>query len=428
MRKWHFILSLIMILISFTGCSNSDEYNTGKIQLKLAVFEDNSSVAEQVKLFNETNSSYEIIIEKYERSTVSSEDGILQIQREIVSGTGPDIINYGCQYSTSDIVGEYTEDLTSFLDNNTSGTDSYFQNILQSFHYNDGLYAIPIDFTLNTFVGNSTLLQGVSKWDISQMMWLYDIQEENILLYPGQTQRDVFGTILTGCMETFIDWEKGICIYDSEEFGDILRFSKQFPEKLLITEEYSSQELFMNDQAMVLPCYLENVYDVAKNELIFGSQNVVYVGFPMENGSGTLINPGDVMLAINSMSKHKEQAWEFISQFLSADYQQKLTHSFPIRKDIFEDIINEGLTVSNEPRESLYFEGEKPLYIYNISEEQSLALNELISNASYASTIDYNIYNIIMEEAEAYWSNTKTLHETQDIIQNRISLYISEKK
>ena len=128
------------------------------------------------------------------------------------------------------------------------------------------------------------------------------------------------------------------------------------------------------------------------------------------------------------MSKHKEQAWEFISQFLSADYQQKLTHSFPIRKDIFEDIINEGLTVSNEPRESLYFEGEKPLYIYNISEEQSLALNELISNASYASTIDYNIYNIIMEEAEAYWSNTKTLHETQDIIQNRISLYISEKK
>lgn len=428
MRKNRFILLLVIILISLTGCSNSDEYNSEKTQLKLAVFEDNASVAEQVKLFNETNSSYEIIIEKYNRSTIASEDGILQIQREIVSGKGPDIINYGCQYSTSDIVGEYTEDLSSFLDNNTNGTDSYFQNILQSFHYNDRLYAIPVDFTLNTFVGNSTLLQGVSKWDINQMMQLYDIQEDNILLYPGQTQRDVFGTILTGCMETFIDWEKGICNYDSEEFGNILLFSKQFPSKLLITEEYSSQELFMNNQAMVLPCYLENIYDVTKNELIFGNQNVTYIGFPMENGSGTLINPGDVMLAINSMSKHKEQAWKFISQFLSADYQQTLTHSFPIRSDIFENIVTEGLIESKEPRDSMYFEGENPIYIYNISETQSVEIKNLIYNAANASTIDYNIYNIIMEEVEPYWSTAKNLHETQDIIQNRISIYISEKK
>ena len=136
------LLLLIGLVLGLTACGNDGEPVNGVMTLKLAMFQDNSQVREQVLLFNETHTDYQIEIVEYKRSNNPQEDGIAKLQREIISGEGPDIIDFGTSFTTSDIVGEYTENLLPYLEQE-SGLE-LFDNILETFYYEDKLYALHI--------------------------------------------------------------------------------------------------------------------------------------------------------------------------------------------------------------------------------------------------------------------------------------------
>ena len=111
MKKF-FLLCVVLVLL-LVGCKNDteDEVTT----LTLASFGDNSELSEQVELFNQNHTDYKIEIKQYQRSEHIEEDGIAQLQKEIISGKGPDIINFGMDYSVTDIMGEYTENLYPYI-------------------------------------------------------------------------------------------------------------------------------------------------------------------------------------------------------------------------------------------------------------------------------------------------------------------------
>ena len=94
----------------------------------------------------------------------------------------------------------------------------YFSNILESFFLDGGLYAMPVGFSLSTFVGRQDMLGDRERWSIQEMVQIYMEREEGVILYPGETKADVFWRIFSHNMEYFIDWEKGRCSFDSEEF------------------------------------------------------------------------------------------------------------------------------------------------------------------------------------------------------------------
>ena len=102
-----------------------------------------------------------------------------------------------------------------YLENTEYGEDC-FENVIDAFSYQDGLYALPVSFKLETFVGNREELGGRTSWNVSEMISCYEEKAQDMLLYPGQMKMDVFGTILTGSMEYYIDWENGTCNFDGE--------------------------------------------------------------------------------------------------------------------------------------------------------------------------------------------------------------------
>lgn len=51
---------------------------------------------------------------------------------------------------------------------------------------------------------------------------------------------------------------------------------------------------------------------------------------------------------------------------------------------------------------------------------------DFISSVTDAATNEIQIENIITEEAGAYYENQKSAEEVADIIQSRVSLYLSE--
>ena len=74
-----------------------------------------------------------------------------------------------------------------------------------------------------------------------------------------------------------------------------------------------------------------------------------------------------------------------------------------------------------------YFEGEDPVQIAAITKEDADTLYELIESVHAAADVDYSLYNIILEEVQAYFSGDKELEDTVDVIQSRMKVAMAEK-
>ena len=142
MKKIRFVwmlLILILLMPGISACSGEGQAEQAEEQaevLVLAAFDESSYLRKQVELYNAAQSDYNIVIKQYERSEKPEEDGVLRLQREIVSGSGPDLIDFGNGYTTSDIVGMYTEDLYAWL--GEEGRKACFDNVLTAFSYQEG--------------------------------------------------------------------------------------------------------------------------------------------------------------------------------------------------------------------------------------------------------------------------------------------------
>ena len=74
------------------------------------------------------------------------------------------------------------------------------------------------------------------------------------------------------------------------------------------------------------------------------------------------------------------------------------------------------------------FDGEDPVGIYEITEEDAETLKAIIGKVEFPQTTDYNLYNIILEEAAYLFNEDRDVEEVADIIQKRANIYVSEMK
>lgn len=438
MKKIMLICLIVILLIG--GCGVSQEQTEETVTLVIASFGDNREIHEQAAIFNENHTDYQIEIRQYFRYEQEEGDGIQKLQREIVSGNGPDIINFGREYSVTDILGEYTEDLSPYLANLSSEEeDVYFTNILEAFSYQNKLFAVPVSFTLHTYAGRSSVIGNRKSWTIEELMFCYQEEleksEGSLMLYPGETKKDVFGSILTGSVESFVDWEERTCSFDSSDFKKIMEFANQFPDTLNITEDFSPFQCYADGKALLYPLVLSSVYDICKADLILG-EDAVYIGYPAEGEDGTVIDAMDLVLAISMGCEHKEIAWDFISQFLSQEYQNNITEGFPVCKTSLEAQLKQGQIIEyiedeegkKTPVEKarVTFEGEAPLSIYQITDKQAASLLQIIEKTSVASAYNSRLHSILLQEIDGYFNGDKSLDETAEVIQRIVQIYVNE--
>ena len=156
----------------------SESMKTDKEQIVLAMlFEDDELsndadeiLQKQVDKFNQAHSDYEIVIKEYRREEDMYDGNVTLLQREVVSGEGPDIINYRWDYNVAAVTGKYTVDLRQYIDNDPEIKENVFANILDAFSVDDGLYALPTTLRLNTLAGSKSEIGDINRWDVATML------------------------------------------------------------------------------------------------------------------------------------------------------------------------------------------------------------------------------------------------------------------
>ncbi len=437
--KKHILWIAFLLCFSLAGCSGKQSAQTEKKILTLAVFESESQLAaskllQWVNLYNANQSEVTIEVINYLERNEDAQEALKQIKLEISVGKGPDMIHFGRQYSPLDASSGMLADLYPMIENDASfkKRDIYY-NILASFETEGCLYVFVPSYRIDTYTTVDRRLSELESMDMEQLMDAYRMLDEGSILFPGETKKAVFGMLCYGNLGNYVDWGKGTCRFDSDSFKKLLQFANQFPLNLNMADAYSAKEIFAEGRALLYPVSIDNVYGTARVRTLYG-KTPAYIGYPFDSGNGNLAAVADIAIGIGSNSQYKDEAWEFLKSMVDREFQDSVERGLPLRISSLEQKLEASIKAEYDSKgekivkEQLIFDGEAPVNIYEISEEDAETLKAVIRKIEFSMAADSNLYSIVLEEADYLFYDGRNIDSVADIIQNRASVYISEKK
>ena len=132
---------------------------------------------------------------------------------------------------------------------------------------------------------------------------------------------------------------------------------------------------------------------------------------------------------MSSTSEHKEAVWEFLKLFISDEFLVNHCETLFTIKNSMQDYAFE---LEKEWQASggklVYYIGNQEIQT-NITDGVDIDLaKELLDTVTGVFKHNETLYNIVIEEASAYFAGAKTAQQAAEIIQGRAQIYINEKR
>jgi hypothetical protein len=434
----HYYLGVLLILcLLLAGCNPPGPAEA--ITLKLAVFGEreisSSELSKWVHQYNENNPEVIIEMVNYAENSLDPVEALNQIKIEIAAGKGPDIINFNnLSYSPLDASCGILADIYPFMEKDESfNKEDFYFNIINSFSIGENLYILAPSYRIASFTTVNNNFLGLERFNVNKLIDAYNTKEDDAILFPGETKMAVLGMICYKSMENFVDWDKGICQFDSVNFKEIMHFANRFPLHLNFADDHSVMEYFTEGRAILYPASISNVFDTAMLRTLYG-ETPVYIGYPLDSGNGNMAEIADIAIGISSTSRNKDEAWMFIKSLLESEFQDNIQNGLPLSIISLEKRLAEAMEIEYDlngdkiVREQIRFEGEVPIDIYMINNEDAEMLKSIIRKVEFNGEIDSTIYSIMLEEADYMFNDDRNADDVANIIQNRASIYVNENK
>jgi ABC-type glycerol-3-phosphate transport system substrate-binding protein len=448
-------------LVRLTARDTSELSDTSVITV--GVMYADSNITYKITQFNKSQDEYRVKIKDYsEYDDYDSESGTYlstsagQLRNDIITGNAPDVICVD-DYSVIDSFsskGTFV-DLYSFMENDSELTkDMFLPNILTALEKDGKLYSLAYSFGVDTFAAKTKFVpQDKQNWTIDDMIEICSNLPDDMAVFQSlSTKIDVFNNLWYSMSSQYIDYENATCSFDSPDFIKFLEFCNTFEDEdetydfeNMTDEEwtayyYNIEGRCRNDEALLDYAYIDNVRSYAQiKQAIFNGEDITFVGTPSDDGQGAKIRFMSGEFAILSDSGCKEGAWEFIKSFFTDEYQETVISNEQNMSPLVE-YFDKGAESAMEKPYYIDGNGEKVEYDYTygfyngdnividpLTQEEVDFITDYIKSITVVSgSYNYDINSICSEEVQAYFNGEKTAEETAGIIQNRVSILISE--
>ncbi len=417
----------------------------GRQVLTVAVTWPGGDALERISAYNESSQSYFAEIKDYGEAAMETDGLASQLTLDILSGEGPDLVIWdSASYSPALASEKLMEDLYGFMDADPDfHREDYYENILQAFEMNGGLYTLPASFSVDTVCGKAEEIgidRGVTEsWEVGEMIEAFENSPHAEWLTSNHSRELAFFFVCRGCIGNFVDWSSGECHFDTPAFVELLELSDTFPDQLMFEENFSYYEILRSGKVFWEPVSLDSPWTVAGSRISFG-EDLRWPGYPVADGEkalgGGVAEPCGECFSICRNSSSQEAAWEFIKSYLTVDAQREADGN-PLLRSVSEERIQEALTVEYETvdgikqekvKQQIMAEGEETTGLSCITEQDAETYRSIIEGTHRSYSNDPGMMEIIMEEAGAYFEKGKDADAVADIIQNRVSVYVSERK
>lgn len=418
------------------------------------------NIRTKIIAFNKTSSKYRIQIKDYSEFNTgdNAKGGVTRLNTEMLSGNIPDMLDTSSlplrQYGAKG----YLEDLWPYIDKDPDiGRANLMEKVFQAAQQDGKLYQIFNSFSIQTVAGAKKIVGDGMSWTLADLQEALAKMPEGCAIF-GQydTRGDMLRTVLSQNMNNFVNWSTGECSFDSENFKSLLAFCNSFPAEYKYSDDETYEttyERVASGKQMLIPVYLYDLdWSFQEMKVSLGG-DISFVGYPKEDGSvGSSFQLG-TGIAMSSACKDKDGVWSFMRQLLlpkekaeAAGIPATEAYTLPSNKPDFEKKMQEAITPQYETDENgkqVLDDQGKPIPIalggFILSNGTEIRLprstqadyDQLMALYNAITTVagyDENIYNIVNEEAGAYFAGDRSLDDIARNIQNRVRLYVNEQR
>ena len=386
-----------------------------------------------VSEFNESQSEYYIEIVDYSKdNTVSMENALKQINAELASGEGPDLLYLWKLRMNSAIYGPkgYLEDLLPYIDQDPElSREGFVESLMEGAKIDGKLYGTIPSFSIFTMFGPESQL---SQYQLGTFSELLEVAQSHggmsALLNQNYDATSFLYTIVQCASDEFIDFTTMTADFDNDNFRALLDLCLQFDDAARTGQEPGILNLYTINSFMEMQYY----------EALYG-EPITFVGCPgATEASSYFIDVMD-QYGINANSAHKEGAWRFIRLLFTEEYQvdeyvDSAFPSFPSNKKALQALAEKSMSTLYDSDEDgneweMTQRGEHDGFDYHAATQAQVdQVMELINGASKTSYYTSVILSIVQEEGAAFVAGDATADQTIEKIQNRVNTYLSEQK
>ena len=416
-----------------------------------------SDVKAQIIRFNKKSTDYRITIVDYDKYNGDDDytAGYTKLNNDLIAGNIPDIIQLDGSMPVESYVSKgLLADIDKMIQADPElSKQEYMDNVFDAFRVNGVLYRVVPSFNVRTWIGKKSLVGDRTSWTMADVKQVANkLVGDKSIFGLGMTREAFMDDIMDYCGHDFVDVNSGKCSFDSQNFIDLLEYAKTLPtneesEKNYNDDDYwehyweNYQSQYRENRSLLMELYLSDVYNIKYNVNGLMGEEVSFIGFPTESGSGSFVD-ADATFAISAKSNNQDGAWEFLKFFLSEEYQTNAENKygyrsgFPILKKMVREQVNQTTERSywtDENGEKVYYDdtfwiNDEEFKIQPFTQAQADEVFNFICSVKNSSYRDENIAKIISEEVQAFYSGSKSAKDAANMIQNRAQLYVNENR
>ncbi|MCR4889907.1 MAG: extracellular solute-binding protein [Ruminococcus sp.] len=411
-------------------------------EITLAVALNIDSIQPMIADFNSGSNLYRVNVKNYsdghEHTIEGFESAAHDLEMDIISGNAPDMVWLDTN-ETEKLAskGAFTN-LYELMESDTRFTrDAFLPNYLEAAETNGHLYSITPTFMIRTMAAKSKFVDK-ENWTFDEFKAVYESRPDGMELFETANNRNAVFDRLSNSGADFIDLTTHTCSFDSQEFIDMLEFAGQFPG----VDEYAWEQCSCrNDTALLSDMYFSSFRDInVQKQSVFG-EDMTFVGAPSADGKGSVMLPSN-QFAIMATSDNKEGAWEFIKLFLADECYNGNPNGIPVTENGLKKVMEAAL----EP--PFYYDelnGNKKVYmdetgmdsysneqikITSMTDDEQKRYEQFVRSVRRISSgnTELAISSIISEETEYYFAGEHSAKQCAEMIQNRVSILLSEQQ
>lgn len=462
---------------TYTQCSREEYESIPHITVG-ASYED-LSLKDYIDSFNDSHDDMQVDMKIYENDYSGEQPNLIgdeSFAKDMLAGDIPDVLlmdDTSGNFGSANLCKQGALcDLYGFIDSDENlSRESFVPNAIKACETDGGLYVLPNVFSLYMpYTAKEKFVGDIETWDFNAYMDIVENLPDGMgINWWENSDNGIYDTKYkrAGCYNwcNWADFENNTCNFVNDEFIRYLNYCNgadvidvepetvdDFPEFPGDEEgDYlfkMQQRQFIDDLALFnnvsLSSYAGYLYTT---EGEFGGEPVRILGEIGNNNTPVTLEFGGVNpYSITETSDKKDLAWKFVSSMISDEFYSEYKSGngffgFPITKSGLEIKAEfDKLPQNNRYDEGFegytgyiyyYGDGDKPSEIGYVDDEIIKTVNGLIEKAVPQKSGIYpkeDFYNIAYEEFDRFFNGQTTAQQCAESMQNRLSIYLSEKE
>ncbi len=401
---------------------------TKQVTITLGMMSYDEALISLISSFNRKSQSVKVKPQYYCEDG-DYEKGFERLKLELIQGNGPDVISaVGIDYEVLAAKGVFADLAQYMIVDEEVNANTLVKCVKDAYSVNGAIYSLGPVFSIYAMWGPTRIINGRTNMSMAEML---DSLGGDMSSIFGLDMADesILANLVTYELDTFIEWDTCSCNFVCDKFFELLRLAQEYKNKDLGDSYYRA---IREGKISIVSGVINSPLDFALERLKFG-ESIEPVNYPISDGSGFAISMIGAV-GINSSSKHKDEAWNFVKHYVVDGARDK--YAFPVIQKELDQYLDESLKddydgtgETSEIIPKLGYSEPKAVsvVVYHAEPEDIDAVNLLLENITKKREYNFEILSIIEEEAEYFFVGQKSAKEVATLIQNRVSTYLTER-